>query len=158
VRSRISADVWQQVKTAYASGIGLREIARNMSIPEGTVLARAKREGWTQQIQSIKALAKRDDTATAVTPFQAASASMQQRGERHIGRMAGIVERGTGHVAAMDGGGILDRIDEVEKLDKVARRTFGLDTENGHGGIVNVAILGIPPERMMVAKIEPSDD
>ena len=59
VRSRVSADVWQQVKTAYASGIGLREIARNMSIPEGTVLARAKREGWTQQIQSIKALAKR---------------------------------------------------------------------------------------------------
>ena len=59
VRSRVSADVWQQVKTAYASGIGLREVARNMSIPEGTVLARAKREGWTQQIQSIKALAKR---------------------------------------------------------------------------------------------------
>jgi len=29
VRSRVSADVWQQVKTAYASGIiGLREIAR----------------------------------------------------------------------------------------------------------------------------------
>jgi hypothetical protein len=27
VRSRISANVWQQVKTAYAKGIGLREIA-----------------------------------------------------------------------------------------------------------------------------------
>jgi hypothetical protein len=51
VRSRISADAWQQVKTAYASGIGLREIARNMNIPEGTVLARAKREGWTRQIE-----------------------------------------------------------------------------------------------------------
>jgi hypothetical protein len=51
---------------------------------------------------------------------------MPARGERYIGRMAGIVERGTGHVEAMDGGGILDRIDEVEKLDKVARRTFGL--------------------------------
>jgi DNA invertase Pin-like site-specific DNA recombinase len=44
VRSRISSDVWQQVKTAYASGIGLREIARNMGIPAGTILARAKRE------------------------------------------------------------------------------------------------------------------
>src|SRR6266699_2587412 len=76
VRSRISADVWQQVKTAYASGIGLREIARNMGIPSGTVLARASREGWTQQLQSIKALAKPEDAATAVTPFQAASASM----------------------------------------------------------------------------------
>jgi uncharacterized alpha-E superfamily protein len=27
VRSRISADVWEQIKTAYARGIGLREIA-----------------------------------------------------------------------------------------------------------------------------------
>jgi hypothetical protein len=107
VRSRISAERWEQIKTAYASGVGLREIARNMGIGEGTVLARAKREGWTQQIQSIKALAERDDTSTTVTPFQAASASMQQRGERHIGRMAGIVERGTGHVAAMDGAGFL---------------------------------------------------
>jgi hypothetical protein len=160
VRSRVSSDVWQQVKTAYASGIGLREIARNMSIPEGTVLARAKREGWTQQIQSVKALAKREDTSTAVTPFEAVSVSMQQRGERHIGRMAGITERGVEHVEAMDGGGILDRIDAVEKLDKVARRTFGLDTENGNGGnvMVNVALLGIPPERMMVAKIESSGD
>jgi len=47
------------MKTAYASGIiGLREIARNMGIPEGTVLARAKREGWTREIQNAKALAK----------------------------------------------------------------------------------------------------
>jgi len=131
-----------------------------MSIPEGTVLARAKREQWTQQIQNAKALVKRDDTSTAVTPFEAVSASMQQRGERHIGRMAGITERGVEHVEAMDGGGILDRIDAVEKLDSVARRTFGLD-EAGHGGnnvMVNVALLGISPESVMVAKIEPSGD
>ncbi len=29
-RSRISADIWEQIKTAYASGIGLREIARKV--------------------------------------------------------------------------------------------------------------------------------
>jgi hypothetical protein len=50
-RSRISADIWEQIKTAYAAGIGLREIARKMRIPEGTVLAHAKRHGWTQLIQ-----------------------------------------------------------------------------------------------------------
>jgi hypothetical protein len=55
--------------------------------------------------------------------------------------MADITERGVVHVEAMDGGGILDRIDEVEKPDKVARRTFGLDTEKGNSGnvMVNVA-------------------
>jgi uncharacterized protein YjcR len=56
-RRRNSLERWEQIKTAYASGIGLREIARNLGIPEGTVLARAKREGWTQQIRSAAALA-----------------------------------------------------------------------------------------------------
>jgi hypothetical protein len=34
-----------EIRTAYETGIGLREIARNVDIPEGTILARAKREG-----------------------------------------------------------------------------------------------------------------
>jgi uncharacterized protein YjcR len=66
MRSSISMQVWQQIKTAYAAGIGLREIARKMNVPEGTVLARAKREGWTQQIAAAK---------QAVAPMQ----SMQSR-------------------------------------------------------------------------------
>src|SRR5437868_14517404 len=44
VRNRVSSGLWEQIKTAYASGIGLREIARNIDIPEGTILSRAKRE------------------------------------------------------------------------------------------------------------------
>jgi hypothetical protein len=51
LRSRISSERWEQIKVAYVSGIGLREIARKMNIPEGTVLAHAKRHGWTQEIQ-----------------------------------------------------------------------------------------------------------
>jgi hypothetical protein len=51
IRNRISSERWEQIKVAYISGIGLREIARKMNIPEGTVLAHAKRHDWTQQIQ-----------------------------------------------------------------------------------------------------------
>ena len=68
MRRKITNDTWEQVETAYASGIGLREIARNMNIPEGTVLAHAKREGWTKGIESAKALAKREDSSRAITP------------------------------------------------------------------------------------------
>ena len=142
VRSRVSSGLWEQIKTAYASGIGLREIARNMDIPAGTVLARAKREGWSQQRENAKALAKREEAAKAITPFEAASATMQQRGERHLGRMANIVEKAIPHVEAMEPSGILDRVDDVEKLDKVARRTFGISDDGSHG--VNVAVnIGI---------------
>jgi hypothetical protein len=125
VDSRISSERWEQIKTAYASGIALREIARNMNIPEGTVLARAKREGWTREIQSAKALAKREDSAPAVSPVEAVAMSMRQRGERHVGRMANIVEKTLPHVEAIQPGAILDCIDDVDTLDKVARRTFG---------------------------------
>ena len=95
---RIPETTWAEIRTAYASGIGLREIARNTGIPAGTILARAKRGGWSRQRENVKALAKRDDTAKVITPFEAASATMQQRGERHLGRMANIVEKTMPHV------------------------------------------------------------
>ena len=140
--SKISRDQWQQIKTAYASGIALREIARNMGISEGTVLAHAKREGWTRQIQSAKALAKREE-AVLVTPVEAVAMSMQKRGERHVQRMAGVSERGVDHIETMDGPLILNSVDEIEKLDKVARRTFGLnDAQTAYQQTtVNVNIL-----------------
>jgi hypothetical protein len=141
---RIPPDTWQQIKTAYASGIiALREIARNMGIPEGTILSRAKREGWTRQIQNAKALAKREETSTAVTATEAVAITMQQRGERHLGRMANIVEKTVPHVEAMEPSAILDRIDDVETLDKLGRRTFGIsDDAPGIDVAVNIAILG----------------
>jgi hypothetical protein len=146
VRSKISADVWEQIRTAYASGIGLREIARNMGIPAGTILSRAKREGWTRDIQSAKALAKRED-AVVVTPVEAAAMSMQQRGERHVERMAGVSERGVDHIETMDGPAILNSVDEIEKLDKVARRTFGLKDDNPYShfslNVLNIGAFGV---------------
>jgi hypothetical protein len=57
MRRKITDEIWQQVETAFAAGVVVREIARNMGIQEGSVLSRAKREGWTQQIQSAKTLA-----------------------------------------------------------------------------------------------------
>jgi DNA-directed RNA polymerase specialized sigma24 family protein len=51
---RLPKDTWEQIKAAYAAGIGLREIARNMNVPEGTVLARAKREGSSERMQSMQ--------------------------------------------------------------------------------------------------------
>jgi hypothetical protein len=152
VRSRISSERRDQIKTAYASGIGLREIARNMNIPAGTVLARAKREGWTRQIQNAKALVKREDSAPAVTATEAVAITMQQRGERHLGRMAGVSERGVDHVETMQGSEILARVDQIEKLDKVARRTFGLSDGDSDGSnlMVNVAILDIDPATVRV--------
>ena len=52
MRRKIINETWEQIKTGYAAGVGLREIARKMNIPAGTILARAKRHNWTGQIQA----------------------------------------------------------------------------------------------------------
>ncbi len=57
-------------KVAYVSGVGLREIARKLDIPEGTVLAYAKRYGWTQQIQVAT------QQSGAITPVQSVPESL----------------------------------------------------------------------------------
>ena len=152
VRQTIPKSTWAEIHTAYASGIGLRKIARNMGIPEGTILSRAKREGWTREIQNAKALAKREDSAPAVTAAEAVAMTMQQRGQRHIERMAGVTEKVVEHVESLELGVILDQIDKVEKADRVGRRTFGLSDDDSHGNnvIVNVALLGLKPEELMV--------
>ena len=143
---------WAEIRTAYASGIGLREIARNMNIPEGTVLAHANREGWTREIKNAKALVKRENPALAVTATEAVAITMQQRGERHVERMAGVSERGVDHIETMDGPEILNAVDEIEKLDRVARRTYGLSDSDSHSNnaVVNIALLGVDPESVRV--------
>jgi uncharacterized protein YjcR len=66
---RLSKNTLAQIKAGYAAGIGLRKIARKMNVPEGTVLARAKREGWTQQIEAAKYAAALTQS-NAITPMQ----------------------------------------------------------------------------------------
>ena len=67
---------------------------------------------------------------------------MHQRGQRHVERMAGVSERAVDHVETMDGHEILDSVDQIEKLDKVARRTFGLNDNPYSGFSLNLLNLG----------------
>jgi hypothetical protein len=69
MRRKITNETWEQIKTGYAAGIGLREVARKMGIAEGTILSHAKRHGWRQQIQA----ATQELTvmqSDAITPMQ----------------------------------------------------------------------------------------
>jgi hypothetical protein len=122
-----------------------------MNIPEGTVLARAKREGWTREIQNAKALVKREESALAVTPVGAVAITMQQRGERHVERMAGVSEKAVDHIETMDGPEILNSVDRIEKLDKVARRTFGLNDDHSYRDF-NLNVLNMGEFAVQVVK------
>ena len=125
VRSRISADVWQQIRTAYASGIGLREIARNMNIPEGTVLARAKREAWSKQISDAKSLAKRNDTPPAVTPMEAVAVTLNERKDKSRLHLSKYVVDASKR--ASDSGGNLDIAQDVRHVSAVSAHLWPQD-------------------------------
>jgi len=156
---RISKQTWEQIKAGYAAGIGLREIARKMNVPEGTVLARAKREGWTQQIAAAKqAIASAQSNAITSSPLQSIAAVMQERGQRHRERIAGVTEKVLPHLESMQPDSILDRVSNIEKYDRLARRNSGLSDNKGGSGMLNLnvlagrgrAIIAIdqPPNRM----------
>jgi hypothetical protein len=140
MRCSISREVWQQIKAGYAAGIGLREIARKMNIPEGTVLAKAKRQGWTQQIAAAKQAVVLPQS-NAITPLQSIAAVMQERGERYRERVAGVSERVIGHVESMDPDEILARSAQFEKIDTIARRTFGLNQAPSCQGSLTLSVL-----------------
>ena len=126
MRRQISPETWEQIKTAFASGIGLREIARNMSVSENTVLARARREKWTQQIVIAKQQG-RPLHSNALAPMQSAALTMQERGQRYTERMAGVSERVLPHLESLPPGEILESARNVEQFDRFSRRNFGLD-------------------------------
>jgi hypothetical protein len=62
-------------------------------------------------------------------------------GERYRERMAGVSEKVAGHLESMDADSILTRGAQVEKIDTVARRTFGLDIPASGSGAINLNVL-----------------
>jgi len=156
MRRQISNDAWEQIKTAFASGIGLREIARNMNIPEGTVLARASREQGTPSIQAAKSLAKAPENGI-VPACDAAALTMQERAARYTERMADVSERVLPHLETLPAREILEAARNVEQFDRFSRRNFGLDSQLPAGGPIDFNLLANKSGIQIVAteSIEP---
>jgi restriction endonuclease Mrr len=137
MRRKIPTETWEQVKTAFAAGVGLREIARNMNIPEGTVLARAKREGWTREIQNAKALAKREDASPTVTPVEAVAtvlADHTRATRAHIARIALASVQNVKRV----------RVKTPRELKDVAQTTETVDPQrDGAAGVITFNVLNV---------------
>lgn len=70
--------------------------------------------------------------------------------------MAGVTEKVLPHLESMQPDSILDRVDDIEKYDRIARRNFGLsDTQTGSGSLnLNVLAGG---DRVLVQIVEPSE-
>jgi len=140
IRSRISSEHWEQIKVAYVSGIGLREIARKLDIPEGTVLAHAKRHGWTQQIQVATgqlAVMQSD----AITPLQSVPQSLavilsERKSRTRLG-LSKYAAEAAERAAESDGDLALSR----NVRDVAAVHSTLWPEDHNERGILNVGIL-----------------
>ena len=131
----------------------MREIARNLRIPEGTVLARAKREGWSKQISEAKSLAKCEDAAPAVTPMEVVALTLKERKDKtklHLSRYAVEAnEKAANHRQKL----MIAR--QVKDVAAVAESVWPEETQEAPGILVNLAILGIDPAMVKVRDTDP---
>jgi len=162
MRRRITNETWEQIKTGYAAGVGLREIARKMNIPQGTVLAHAKRHGWTKQIQvaTEQLTVMQSD---AITPVQSAqsvpqslAAILAERKDRtRLGLSKYAAEAAEQAALHQDKLGIAGKVKDVAGVHKTL-----WPKEQKHEEILNLAILtgARPPERVFSYKRNATDE
>lgn len=125
MKKKLLREQWSELKTAYASGLGLRELARNMGVAEGTILSRAKREGWSKQITEAKGIALKMQS-NAITPMQSAVSSLQERGESYKDSMRLLIEKKVRQLL-LSGLPAIESMSDAERFNKIARETYGLN-------------------------------
>jgi uncharacterized protein YjcR len=140
MRRKITQETWEQIKTGYAAGINLREIARKMNIPEGTVLAHAKRHGWTQQIQvATHELAVMQ--SDAITPVQSVPRSIvailsERKDRTKLGLSKYTAEAAEQAAEHRDKLGIAGRVKDVADVHKTL-----WPEQREQNTILNLAVL-----------------
>jgi len=129
-QSRISRETWEQLRISYIAGAGLREIARKMNIPEGTVLAHAKRKGWTRQIEAAKQEAK-STQSNAITPMQALATTLNERKDKSRLHLSKYVVDASERAAQSNGS--LEIAGKVQKVAQIHDSVWPEQPQQGSG-------------------------
>jgi len=129
-QSRISRETWEQLRISYIAGAGLREIARKMNIPEGTVLAHAKRKGWTRQIEAAKQEAK-STQSNAITPMQALATTLKERKDKSRLHLSKYVVDASERAAQSNGN--LEIAGKVQKVAQIHESVWPEKEQRGSG-------------------------
>ena len=108
------------MRHAFFVGQGVRSIARSAGLSEGTLLARASRERWSEQ--RAAALQK----TRAESPHSVAIAGAYLA-EQHIAAMSSLSQRLTAFASGLPDGLAFDSIAKIQGVDQLARRALGLD-------------------------------
>lgn len=131
---------WAGIRMLYATGSTTEELAISFGIPAGTLRSRTHRENWQADRDRLKKLA---EDARAKT--HAALASMPERARNWVSRVAEQADRGLKVIekTSIESLGDVTKVTSaLDQVDKVARRSYGLDQDTGANRmIVNLGFL-----------------
>lgn len=144
---------WLQLRAAFLSGAGLRALAREAGLPAGTVLARAHRERWSTAKRQGIATAQASQRRPKVDAAQAIAHEAEDRAQRHIERMKTVCETIGTHVETLPPGLLFEGISRLDALDRLARRSHGLDSGSG----VAVQLLFASASDLGISQIHEAD-
>jgi hypothetical protein len=161
MRREITTETWDQIKVAYAAGANLRELARKLDIPEGTVLAHAKRHGWTKEIQAATkelAVVQSDAIKPVQSVSQSVAAIMAERKGRTKFGLSEYTARAAERAAQSDGDlGLSRNVRDVAAISS----TLWPEDHNDRG-ILNLAVLTgqyVPaPKQVEALEVESSHE
>lgn len=130
---------WDALKTLYIKGASFAEIAKRSGISAVAVRAHASRYKWKEAV-----------AAASTALQQSVTLTWAERGQHWANRVGDVVEKHLAHIERAEPGSMKARDFEsllrvLETLDKIGRRTFGLDSHSASSALalqVNVNAPG----------------
>ena len=127
---------WAEMRALYCKGISLSDLARKFGINASTIRARSSREKWHNTVARVN-----EHVLQGVTQDLTASA------KSWIGRMDKVVHAGLDNVTAkgIDKLNLKDlsmALDCIEKANRIARQTYGLDKADGQHTHIHLGLVG----------------
>ena len=131
---RIPPETWREALLAHMAGAGLRELARKLGIPENSMLSRARREKWAEQIEAAKSLVPM--TIPTASALEAVGSIMAERRESFQLGISQAVAKAATAAASLAPGQALEQSRRIADLVQAGCRLHGI----GSGDAPQVAV------------------
>jgi uncharacterized protein YjcR len=135
---KLSREIVETARLAVAGGATVREVADRLGVSYEALRKRSQRAGWLTPQRVARATEQR--ATERATELHATS--RVERGARYEQLLGTAAERFAQRAAELDAEELIQKAGGIEKLDRVARRTLGLDTDKPDPNQINIALLG----------------
>lgn len=139
-------DVDREAVRTLSVAVGPREAARQMGLPEATVLAWSKRFNWTSAITNAKAIQieRKDVQSVAIKPADALANRLAADESSVKTSLSATFRRTAGHMSKMLPEHVYATADKAKAIVSSAAQLYQWDAKQGQqtNVAVNIALLG----------------